>query len=316
MNKNVCLVLDGIHQIPYNRSMITLTGVPSSDLDTREALQRNLLADLPASSVVLDTCGRFEVYAGTGDPGPEVVDHLFRVAAGLDSAYLGEHQILGQVKRAYLSACGVGALDSGLHRLFQRALRVGKRVRTETDLARGALGHAQTVVELLQALPLPLDRLNLLVIGVNHLNRGILRYLVRRGHHAFILGNRTLDTARQLVTDLGVGEARPLTDLTAVLPHVDVVISATSAPHLIVKAEHLPPQGGPRWFFDLAVPRDIDPDLADRPGTTLYNVTDLERHQAANRRLREGALQAAEAIVAAEVERFFSPPEFGMAPRG
>jgi glutamyl-tRNA reductase len=256
----------------------------------------------------LATCDRIEVYEGSGVPSPEVVKHLFRVVCGLESPLLGENQIQGQVKRAYQDAMEAYTLDAGLHRLFQQALRVGKRVRTETRLGQGALGHAQTVVNLLKTLPVSLTELKLLVIGVNNLNRGILRFLADRGHHTFFLGNRTLDKAEKLVADLGAGEALPLDQLPAVLPKVDAVISATSAPHLIVHNHQLPAAGGPRWFFDLAVPRDIDPAIAERPGTRLFNVHDIEREAQKSLQDRRAEAERAEKILEEEVDRYFAAP--------
>jgi len=274
-------------------------------LEEREAYLARLRGEVSLSGVVLATCDRVEVYHGQGWPEAPVVRHLFRVTAGLESPFLGEHQIQGQVKRAYLEASLRGCLDSGLHRLFQSALRAGKRIRTETGLGQGAVGHSRAVVELLLGLPVPLDHLNLLVIGVNHLNTGLLRFLVRRGHRSFLLGNRTLEAAQAVVDDLGVGEALPLDRLTEVLPRVDAVVSATSAPHLIVRADQVPVLGGPRWYFDLAVPRDIDPVLSQRPGVRVYNVGDLERVAGVARESRQAEVLAAERIIAEEEARFF-----------
>lgn len=254
------------------------------------------------------TCDRVEIYEGSGTPRAADVLHLFRVVSGLESPLLGENQIQGQVKRAYEDAKASFTLDPGLHRLFQQALRVGKRVRSETKLSQGAVGHAQTVVNLLKTLPVPLAELRLLVVGVNNLNRGILRYLTDRGVHAFYLGNRTLAKAQSLVADLGAGTALPFHRLTEVLPEVDAVISATSAPHLVIRAHHLPENGGPRWFFDLAVPRDIDPTIGERPHTTVYNVSDLEAYAKESLRVRLGEVARAEAILDQELGRFFSCP--------
>jgi glutamyl-tRNA reductase len=292
--------------------VITRRGVDVSvPLDERERFQWALQQSPPPSAVVLATCDRIEVYEGVGDPSPEVVRHLFRVVCGLESPLLGENQIQGQVKRAYQDAMAAFHLDAGLHRLFQQALRVGKRVRTETKLGQGATGHAQTVVNLLKTLPVPLAELKLLVIGVNNLSRGILRFLADRGHRTFFLGNRTLEKAQNLVAELGVGEVLPLDRLPEVLVQVDAVISATSAPHLIVRADQLPAGGGPRWFFDLAVPRDIDPAIADRPGTTLYNVHDIEREAQKSVQDRRAEASKAEEILAQEVERYFAAARTG-----
>jgi len=256
---------------------------------------------------VLSTCDRIEVYEGRGAPCEADVLHLFRVVSGLESPMLGENQIQGQVKRAYEEAKASFPLDAGLHRLFQQALRVGKRVRSETKLSQGATGHAQTVVQLLKGLPVPLSELRLLVVGVNNLSRGILRYLTDKGTKTFYLGNRTLTKAQGLVADLGAGIALPFDHLADVLPGVDAVISATSAPHLIVRNDDLPAAGGPRWFFDLAVPRDIDPDIAHRPDTVIYNISDLEAVAKKSLKDRQAEVVRAEVILQEELTRFFAP---------
>ncbi len=255
--------------------------------------------------MILATCDRIEVYEGSGAPDEGVVRHLFRVVSGLESPILGENQIQSQVKRAYLEAKDKSALDSGLHKLFQQALRVGKRVRTETKLSRGALGHAQTVANLLKALPIPLTELTLVVVGVNNLSKGILKFLAERGHQKLYLVNRTVAKAEALAAELGVGRAVPLDAVAEVLPHADAVVSATAAPHLVLHPSDLPSSGGPRWFFDLAVPRDIDPDIARRPGVTVYNVTDLEAEARKSLKDRQAEVIGAEAIIDEEVARYF-----------
>lgn len=292
--------------------MIIRRGVDASTpLEAREGFHRELLLAPPSASVILATCDRIEVYEGSGLPDEGVVRHLFRVVAGLESPILGENQIQSQVKRAYLEAKEKYGLDSGLHKLFQQALRVGKRVRTETKLSRGALGHAQTVANLLKALPIPLTDLSLVVIGVNNLSKGILKFLAERGHQKLVLVNRTVAKAEALAADLGVGRAVSLEALPAVLQGADAVVSATAAPHAVLQQHDLPPEGGPRWFFDLAVPRDIDPEIAQRPGVTIYNVTDLEAEAKKSLKDRQAEVVGAEAIIDEEVGRYFAPHTAG-----
>jgi glutamyl-tRNA reductase len=288
--------------------VITRRGVDVSvPLEERERFHQTLQAAPPSSAVVLATCDRIEVYEGQGAPCEADVLHLFRVVSGLESPLLGENQIQGQVKRAYLEAKANFPLDAGLHRLFQQALRVGKRVRSETKLSQGATGHAQTVVQLLRALPVPFSELKLLVVGVNNLNRGILRFLTDRGVSTFYLGNRTLAKSQKLIADLGAGTALPFDRLGDVIAGVDAVISATSAPHLVIRNSDLPPTGGPKWFFDLAVPRDIDPQIAQRPDTVVYNITDLEREAQKSLKDRQQEVTRAEVILDEELAQYFAP---------
>lgn len=256
--------------------------------------------------VLLATCDRVEWYGGSGPPEPETARHLFRVAAGLESPLTGENQILGQVRDAYRQAAARQTLDPGFHVLFQAALRVGKRVRSETGLCRGASGHSLAVLRLLEKrFPNGLAGLRVMVIGVNNLSRGFLRYLAKHDGATFLLGNRTLEKARILAAELG-GSAFGLDRLAELLPGVDVVVSATAAPHLIVKASHfegIPADRGPRLLIDLAVPRDIDPTLAARRGVELVNVQDLERLMEAGLQARFAWIPAAEAIVEEELVR-------------
>lgn len=286
--------------------MISRRGVDAStNLEDRERFHEQLLSAPPEASVILATCDRIEVYEGQGVPDAGIVRHLFRVVSGLESPILGENQIQSQVKKAYLDAKERFTLDSGLHRLFQQALRVGKRVRTETKLNRGALGHAQTVANLLKALPVPLSDLRLVVIGINTLTQGILKFLGDRGHRRLTLVNRTVEKAQALVAGWGYGKAAPLHDLPLVLADADAVVSATSARTLLLTAGMLPENGGPRWFFDLAVPRDIDPEISGRPAVTVYNVTDLEAEAKKSLKDRQAEVVKAEAIIEEEAEAYF-----------
>jgi glutamyl-tRNA reductase len=263
----------------------------------------------PVRGVLLATCDRVEWYGGGGRPSRETASHLFRVAAGLDSPILGENQILGQLRAAYRDASRQTSLDPGLHALFQAALRTGKRVRSETALCRGATGHSLAALRLLEKrFPSGLADLNIMVIGVNKLSRGFLRYLIDHGNRTFLLGNRTLDKAQALVAELG-GQAFSLDRIAELLPSADVLLSATAAPHLIVRAGHfaaMPPGSGPRLLIDLAVPRDIDPTLAERPGVELLNVQDLEALMESDRQARLDSVPQAQAIVEEEVARLMA----------
>lgn len=285
--------------------MIEFSGVDSTvTLEERERYLKTLPQPVPAGLVVLATCDRIEVYQGSGAASPTTVRHLFRVVSGLESPMLGENQIQAQVKQAYADAVARGNLPPGFHRLFQAALHAGKRVRSETRLGQGAVGHGQTVIQLLKELTTPLKELDILLIGVNKLNRSILRFLIEEGHDTFYLTNRTLQKACDLIHELEGGQAFPLEQLADRLAHADVVISATAAPHLILTPDLLPDQGGPRWFFDLAVPRDIDPEIGRRPGVNLFNVTDLEKAAQLNLARRSGEVEQAEAIIEDEVQRY------------
>ncbi len=285
--------------------MIIFRGVDaSSTLEEREKLLKEGVVDQPLSRVSLATCDRVEVYEGEGLPDPLVLEHLFRVVSGLESPLLGENQIQSQVKHAYEEARLAGPLSGGLHKMFQAALRVGKRVRTETRLNRGAVGHAQIVTSLLTQGSIPLEHLRVIAVGVNKQILGILRFLHDRGNRTFHLVNRTFEKAEAVCREWGSGTPVPLQQLSQLLSGQDVLISATSAPGFLVTSQDFP-VSGPRRIFDLAVPRDVDPQIGSLPGVSLFNVTDLEKEAANNLKDREKEVSAAEEIIHDEVKKFF-----------
>ena len=286
--------------------MIVFRGVDaSSTLEEREKILKEGVVDHPLARVSLSTCDRVEVYEGEGLPEPVVLEHLFRVVSGLESPLLGENQIQSQVKRAYEEARLAGPLSGGLHKMFQAALRVGKRVRTETRLSRGAVGHAQIVAGLLAAGTTPIDQLRVVAVGVNKQILGILRFLHDRGNRSFHLVNRTFAKAEAVCREWGSGTPVALQRLSSLLQGQDVLISATSAPGFLVTLQDFPADGPPR-IFDLAVPRDVDPQIGSLPGVSLFNVTDLEQKAEKNLKDRASEVTAAESIIQEEVRKFFN----------
>jgi glutamyl-tRNA reductase len=271
------------------------------DLEQREDYLRVLR---PSSEhyVALCTCDRVELYEGSGAAHPHTAGHLFRVVSGLESALLGETAIQGQVKRAYLAAQARG-LSAEMHRLFQNALRVGKRVRSETGLSRGAMSRGQTVLEALAGLKIDLSRARILVIGVNNLNKTVVKYLVKRGAKTIFLANRSYAKALNWGRELNC-PAFKLAALPRLAARADIIISATAAPHLILKDEQFTAKQ-PLLIFDLAVPRDIDPAVGRRPNVTLYNNEDLEKIIRANQKTRVAEITAAEKIIQEELAKFY-----------
>ncbi|MDR1996877.1 MAG: glutamyl-tRNA reductase [Candidatus Margulisbacteria bacterium] len=283
--------------------MITLKsrGVEFS-LAEREAYLQTLRPD-SASHVALFTCDRVELYEGSGPAPWPVARHLFRVASGLESALLGETAIQGQVKKAYLAA-RQRPLAPELHRLFQRALHAGKRVRAETGLSRGAVSHGQAVPEILARLNIDLAQSRILIIGVNNLNHTVLRYLARNGAGAVFVANRTYERAQELAREFDCRALR-LDSLPELLPQVDIMISATSAPHLIIPQEKFTARQ-PLIIFDLAVPRDIASAIGALPNVTLYNNEDIEKIIAGNQRSRSSQIAAAERIIQEELAKLYA----------
>jgi glutamyl-tRNA reductase len=271
--------------------------------------------------VVLSTCNRTEVYLADGDParvqgelerrsgleldgvlaaweGGEAVEHLFRVAAGLDSLVPGEAQILGQVRLAYEAALGAGATGPALNRLFEDALHTGKRVRTEAGLAEMPESVAASAVELAAKTLGALEGKRALLFGAGRMSELAARDL--RAHEAeVVVSSRTLESAQELAERVG-GRAAPFDAVAVELTSADVVISATRCPYPILHAEAVQPRARPLVLIDIAVPRDLDPEIAKVEGCTLYDIDALGGGLVG----REEDVREAERIVAEEAASF------------
>lgn len=257
-------------------------------------------ADLPGR-VTLRTCNRLEVYGGEGDVPSEVMRHLFRVASGLESQLIGERAVGGQVRDAYLTARERARLPSSLHKLFEGAIRTGKRVRSETLLSHGAVSHSLAAVEIMTREAGDLRGQRIAIIGVNKLTTDILKFLLNKGARMIQLANRSEQKAKALGEPLGI-RTRPLSDKREILGESDILISATSAPHLIVHADDI--ATGKRLIaIDLAFPRDIDPALRQREGVTLYDLDDIAAAIGRNMEVRQSEVVKAEAIIEEEMEK-------------
>lgn len=244
----------------------------------------------------------------------QAADHLFRVAAGLDSMILGEPQIQGQVKEAYAAAretAGAHGPVAGpaLNRLFQTAFSIGGRVRSETGLGIGAASVSSAAVELAKKIFGSLKGRRALVLGAGEMSEVTLECLRGEGVDTAIVANRTWERARELAEKWG-GAAVRWEQFDRALSQVDIVISSTAAPHpvLTVKRfrEALP--HGPRrplCILDIAIPRDVEPGVGDEPNVFLYNIDDLQQIVDESLGRRRAELPAAEAIVAAGVEDFW-----------
>jgi glutamyl-tRNA reductase len=238
----------------------------------------------------------------------DAVRHLFGVAAGLDSMIVGEAEIQGQVKRAYELALVEGATGPITNRLFREALSAGKRVRTETTLGRMRLSVSSIAVELAVNMLGDLSRRRVLVIGAGENGELTARALQARGVHTVFVANRRYDRAIGLAQRFGGGAVR-FDDLPAELARADIVVSCTASPHQIVGREELELMSEdrgkrPLLLIDIAVPRDIDPDVRGVPGVALYDMDDLQRAVSQRRSVREAESARARTIVDGEVERF------------
>jgi glutamyl-tRNA reductase len=279
------------------------------------------LATDGADAVVVSTCNRTEVYLAGGSETKtreelerrsglsldgvlegweedEAVEHLFRVAAGLDSLVPGEAQILGQVRQAYDAALTAGTTGPLLNRLFEDALHAGKRVRTEAKLAEQPESVAASAVELAARALGGLEQRRALIFGAGKMSELAARDL-RAGGAEVVVSSRTLESAQELAERVG-GTAAPFDAVAVELEHADLVLSATRCPYPILHAEAVRPRGRPLVLIDVAVPRDLDPAIGRLEGCTLYDIDDLGEGLVG----REEDVREAEAIVAEEASRF------------
>lgn len=251
--------------------------------------------------VLLKTCARTELYWGDGDVPADVARHLFRVAAGLESPLLGEGAILGQIKQSYFEAKKTGKLPSSINKLFQTASYVGHRVRTETGIARGAVSYSQVTVDILcHELP-DLGNKVVSIIGVNELTESVLNFLIARGATNILLANRSFDKAEEIAHKYNNVEAFSLSEKQELFSLSDVVISATSAPHTIIKSTDLP-TGKSQLLFDLANPQDIESDVATLEGKRVFNLQQIESLAQQNLQKRALEVSKCEAIIEEEIE--------------
>lgn len=241
------------------------------------------------------------------------VEHLFRVVASLDSMILGEAQIQGQVRAAYEQAAGMtgGVRPAGpvLSRLFQTALSVGGRVRSETTLGAGAASISSAAVELAKKIFGSLRGRRALVVGAGEMSELALESLLSEGVQAPFVVNRTAERGRALAERVG-GRAIPIGEIGSALASSDIVVTATGAPHPVLTeetiAEAMP--GGrrqPLLIVDIAIPRDVDPVVADVENVFLYDIDDLRQIVDGNLERRRMEVPLAEKIVAESVDEFW-----------
>jgi glutamyl-tRNA reductase len=289
-------------------------------------------------AVAISTCNRTELYLVTADPveaenialgilsrqaglrptellgaiyslrGSAAVQHLFSVTAGLDSMIVGEAEVQGQVKRSYEMALVEGVTGPVANRLFRDALATGKRVRSETGIARSSVSVSSVAVKLAADFLGDLTDRRVLVIGAGENAELTARALRDRGVETLFVANRRYDRALGLAQRYG-GRAIAFDSLPGELEHADIVVSSTGAPHQIVGREELEfvaatRMGRPLVLIDLAVPRDIEPGVRDCPGIALYDMDDLQEEVARNLSSRQAETDEAQVIVTEEVARF------------
>jgi glutamyl-tRNA reductase len=275
----------------------------NASLEERETLAQTVVPQADVPHVLLKTCNRVELYWGEGEISEAIVRHLYRVASGLESSLTGERAIQGQLKNAYADAIEKYKLSPQLNRLFQTAIHTGKRVRTETGISRGAVSHSQVTVEILKKENIDLKQKIVSIIGVNKLTEDILKFLTNKQAVNIFLSNRNLEKAEALAKQYQ-GTAMPLSKKRRMLEFTDVLICATSAPHILVGKEDIP-SGKEMLIFDLAFPRDVEPDLANEKGIRLFDLEDIEQFAKDNLSRRNEEIKEAEQIIEEEIEKFY-----------
>ena len=240
----------------------------------------------------------------------EAVRHLFRVAAGLDSMMLGEAEILGQVREAYRAAHEQGATGPVLNRLFQGALEVGKRVRTETELGTRPMSVASAGVKLAERIFGKLNERTALVLGAGTISEQVIAQLRDRGIARLFVMNRSKERADSLANQYG-GEAMPWGEWEKTLPLPDVIVSSVTAEEPVLRREMVDQAMERRanralFLMDFGLPRNVDAAVGKLYNVYLYNMDDLTEIVAQNRHARENEIPKADSIVDEHVGKFLS----------
>ena len=299
----------------------------------RDLAGREYLAEV----ALLSTCNRTEVYALCTKFHPGVADaseflaeqagmgaadlaehiysyydeaaiaHLFGVAAGVDSVILGEGQILGQVRDALRAAEEEGTAQQGLARIFRHAIEVGKRSRAETGIGRGAVSLSSAAVALAaERLGSLVDR-RVLVLGAGEMGEGMARSLAGSGVTEVVVAGRGTERSTELATRVG-GRAVPIEQLPRALVTADLVLTSTGSTDVVISEEEMEVAmqrrfGRPLLIVDIAVPRDVDPGVADVPGVTLLDMDDLKAFAESSMDRRRREVARVRRIISAELER-------------
>jgi glutamyl-tRNA reductase len=288
-------------------------------------------------AVLLSTCNRTEFYVITSDGGrdhlqdwlreersldpgfadslftletDEAIRHIFRVACGLDSMVLGETQILGQLKDAFRDAQQAGTVGQQLSRLFQHTFSVAKKVRTDTEIGANPVSVASAAVRLAHQFFANFEKHTALLVGAGVTIELVAKHLNGHDIGRLFVANRDVERARNLASKFG-GYAVPLSELEGTLPEADILITSTASPEPIIRKEQMRAamkarKRKPVFAVDIAVPRDIAPDVADVDDVYLYTIDDLQKVIQEGQTSREAAAVDANRILDDEIRRYLS----------
>lgn len=288
-----------------------------------------------AEAIVLSTCNRTEFYVEADDAGllslgdwliadqrlddrardslftlhgDDAVRHLFRVACGLDSMILGEPQILGQLKDAYRAAESAGTAGKSLGRLFRHTFSVAKKVRTDTEIGGSPVSVAYAAVNLANQFFAGFSQHTALLVGAGATIRLVAQHLHAKGIGRLFVANRDVTRAQDLASEFG-GYALPLSELAGTLPDADILITSTASPDPVISAAQMQKavksrKRRPVFAVDIAVPRDLDPAIADIDDVYLYTIDDLQKVIIEGQSNREAAAAEAHRILEDEAQRY------------
>lgn len=311
------------------REKIVLQGAAEDVL-----LQRLLSLPYMHEISILSTCNRTEIYCETDAPelimpmlaseynlplneftqffyqhqGVDAIKHTLRVSCGLDSMMLGEPQISGQMKMAYLQACKKDTVKKHLHQIFQYVFSASKRIRNQSGIGRNPISIASAAVQLIKKFFSDLKPLNIFIIGSGEMASLVVKYLQQQGATNFMIANRTQNNAIRLANTC-YGHLVTISDIPQYLPKADLIVSATTCPlpfitQKLVKQSMIKRNNAPMFILDLAVPRDVETNVAEIENVQLYNVDDLKSIVAAGMDQRRAAAAKAEVLVGIEVEQY------------
>jgi len=312
------------------------------DGEIPEVLQQLVDKGIAKEAVVLSTCNRVELYVYTENvetcpmarlkdflienrefqmalgseiytlSDPNSIEHLFKVASGLDSMVLGETEILGQIKKAYDLALKAEFTGGRLNKAFQKAFNTAKYIRTETNIQRGSISVGSVGVELAEKIFNSLNDRNVMVIGAGDTSEKTARALLSRGAKSIMVSNRSFERAEKLAEELG-GRAIKFDSWSDEFTSIDIMISSTSAPHYVIDRERLEPmmklrRNRPLLLIDLAVPRDIEPDVNYMDNVYVYNIDDLQAIAQDYLDQRKAEIERCESIIRERAQSLFGPP--------
>jgi len=293
-------------------------------------------------SVYVSTCNRVEVYMAAEDSesvvenikrlmeyysklpheqfmssvyakfGLDAAKHLLAVTSSLDSMVVGENEVTGQIKESYRRAVELGATGVIMNRLFHRAFSTSKRVKTQTDISKNPLSIASIAVEKAKSIFPDISSRSAILIGAGEMGELILKYLVKENLRKIIIANRTIENAERICMDIDYkAEIINLTKIDQALSDVDIVISSVTAPHHVITASDIKNimferEEKPIFLIDIAVPRNIDPSVAETKNVYLYNIDNLKTIADNNMRGRMKEIEKANSIIDEDIEEFIN----------